>query len=109
MLEGATVGRGGGCEVVQVSVQFMEGCLGVMGSVLSGHSVCSAMVLRGGPGSEELAFSGKVGSAVVGFPLCPCLVVAWQGFPVVGGTGEIIGGQDIVEVIAKSWSCTVPL
>ncbi len=60
--------------------------------VVSGNGVCCTWVLCGGTRSQELAFAGQVGGAVVRLSCCPCLVGAGQGFPIVRGAGEIIGG-----------------
>ena len=63
-----------------------------IGGVVSGDRVCGAGVQSGGPRGEELALSGKVGCAVVRLPSAPCLVGAGQGFPVIRGKGEVVGG-----------------
>ena len=48
----------------------------------------------GRAGCQELTFAGCLGGTVLGFPVGPGYGGARPGFPVIGGTGEVLTRQD---------------
>ncbi len=90
MIKRRSFGSGGRGEVVKVAIEAREsvGCDGVALRGGVGRS------LRGVARSKELAFARDVCGPVAGFPSNPCFAGSGEGFPFIGGAGEMAGGQN---------------